>query len=105
MRSVARLMVITLFLGSALLGCKSMTGETAGQNFDDTGITTSVKAKLAKDEGASTVSRVSVKTEQGVVYLNGIVPDESKREQAAQLASEVNGVRRVVNNLQIERPS
>ena len=87
----------------ALYGCTSMTGETLGQNIDDTNITAAVKTKLATGEKASTLTRVNVDTVRGVVTLNGVVETESDRARAEQLASQVGGVKRVINNLQVQR--
>jgi osmotically-inducible protein OsmY len=87
----------------ALTGCQSMTGETVGQNIDDTNITAAVKTKLATGEKASTLTRINVDTVRGVVSLNGVVATEQDRARAEQLAGQVGGVRRVINNLQIQR--
>ena len=87
----------------ALSGCTSMTGETLGQNIDDTNITGAVKTKLATGEKASTLTRINVDTVRGVVTLNGVVETESDRVRAEQLASQVGGVKRVINNLQIQK--
>ena len=92
------LAVIAFF---ALAGCTAMTGESAGRNIDDTSITSSVKAKLAADNVAS-LTRVDVDTNNAVVSLNGIVQSSDQKARAQQLASEVGGVRRVVNNLQVQ---
>ncbi|HEX2385600.1 MAG TPA: BON domain-containing protein [Candidatus Binatia bacterium] len=80
-----------------------MTGETVGQNIDDTNITAAVKTKLATGEKASTLTRINVDTVRGVVSLNGVVATEQDRARAEQLAGQVGGVRRVINNLQIQR--
>lgn len=91
-------------LALSSVGCTALTGKTAGQNIDDATITSEVKGKLAVDR-ASSLTRVNVDTSKGVVYLNGIVADERDRERAAEVAAEVNGVHRVVNNLTVENPN
>jgi osmotically-inducible protein OsmY len=89
----------------ALLGCQAMTGKTAGETMDDAGITTAVKAKLA-GEKAATLTRIDVDTTRGVVSLNGVVESSATKQRAEQLTRQVNGVRDVVNNLQVQaRPS
>jgi len=40
-------------------------------------------------------SDINVSTAGGVVMLSGIVPTESMREEAAEIASKVEGVRKV----------
>jgi hyperosmotically inducible periplasmic protein len=84
-----------------LTACQSMTGETAGQNIDDTAITTAVKAKLASDR-AVTLTRVDVQTNRGVVSLNGVASDQTMKDRAGQIAASVNGVQGVNNNLQVQ---
>src|SRR5512141_1225083 len=84
-----------------LAACSSMTGKTLGENIDDAGIATAVKAKLA-GEKISTVTRIDVDTNQGVVALNGTVSSEAMRVRATEIAREVKGVRDVVNNLRVQ---
>ena len=83
-------------------GCRSMTGESAGQNIDDSTITTEVKAKLSA-ERASNLTRVSVATANGSVSLTGIVPTVADRARAEEVTRQVKGVRSVMNGLQIEK--
>jgi osmotically-inducible protein OsmY len=96
MRNVVPLVTLVWILA----GCQAMTGETLGQNIDDTTITTSVKAKLAADKGA-TLTRVQVDTNRGVVQLSGVVDTAADRNRAAEVARSVGGVKQVVNNLQV----
>jgi hyperosmotically inducible protein len=84
-----------------LAACQSMTGETLGENIDDTGITAAVKSKLAAEK-ISTVTRIDVDTNRGVVALNGTVKTADDRLRAEQLTRQVKGVRDVVNNLRIQ---
>ena len=98
-----RMFVAGVLVLMALSGCRSMTGESLGQNIDDTNITAAVKTKLATGEKASTLTRINVDTVRGVVSLNGVVASEQDRARAEQLASQVGGVKRVINNLQIEK--
>jgi osmotically-inducible protein OsmY len=82
-------------------GCQSMTGKTAGRNIDDTTITATVQSKLTQDR-MSNFAKVDVDTERGVVNLNGVVKSADQKARAAQLASQVEGVRRVNNQLQVQ---
>lgn len=91
------LLAVLLSLG----GCTTMTGETAGQYVDDSTITASIKAKLAADKVGS-LTRIDVDTTNKVVSLNGIVPSVQDKARAEQLAKQVDGVRAVRNNLQIQ---
>ena len=83
-------------------GCTSMTGQTAGQYVDDTTITSTVKARLVSDKVAN-LTRIDVDTTNHVVSLNGVVESPEQKTRAEQLAMEVSGVRRVENNLQIQK--
>jgi hyperosmotically inducible periplasmic protein len=90
-----------MFLFGMLSGCQAMTGETLGQNIDDTSLTTSVKTQLARNK-FSTLTRIDVDTYNGVVTLNGIVSTPEERRRAEEIARGVNGVKKVVNNLQVK---
>ena len=98
-RTFKRLMG-TMALLLLITGCQAMTGETAGQNIDDSALTTSVKTSLA-GERLNTLTRVGVETNNGVVYLTGEVETAAEKSRAGTVASQVKGVRRVVNNLQV----
>jgi hyperosmotically inducible periplasmic protein len=78
-----------------------MTGETMGEAMTDSKITTTVKSKLAVDQ-ASSLSRVGVETTRGTVQLTGVVENAATKEKAAAVARSVDGVKNVVNNLQIQ---
>lgn len=88
--------VLMLFLN----GCQAITGETLGENIDDTTITTTVKAKLATEKG-TTLTRIQVNTNRGVVQLSGVVETGDERARAEQVTRGVGGVKDVVNNLQV----
>jgi hyperosmotically inducible protein len=85
----------------ALNGCQAMTGQTLGENIDDTTITTTVKARLAAEKG-STLTRVGVDTNRGVVQLSGVVQSAADRSVAERVARGVGGVKSVINNLQVQ---
>ena len=90
-----------LILSLQLSACTTMTGESLGQNIDDTTITTTVKSKLAVEK-ASSLTRIGVDTVKGVVHLTGVVENPELKERAESVARGVGGVRGVVNNLQVQ---
>ena len=98
-RAFKTLIVMVAFL-ILITGCQAMTGETMGQNVDDGTLTSYVKTKLASDK-LVTLTRVGVETNNGVVYLTGEVETAEQRSRIGSLASEVKGVKKVVNNLQV----
>ena len=102
MKKVIKLFSV-IVLGSFLLAsCQATTGRTAGRNVDDAALTASVKASLVSDK-ASNLTRIDVDTTNGVVALNGVVESPEQRSRAEQLASRVDGVKKVINNLQVQR--
>jgi hyperosmotically inducible protein len=100
MRSLTNALAVLGIMVLALTGCQSMTGETAGENIDDTSITTAVKAKLAAEKPA-TLTQVGVETNLRTVHLTGVVTSDALRQRAGDLASSVKGVREVKNDLQV----
>ena len=99
-RVLTYLTVMTMAL-ILMAGCQAMTGKTAGTNVDDAMITSSVKTKLA-GEKMSSLTRIDVNTERGVVTLSGVVESSDMKATAENVARQVDGVRRVENNLQIQ---
>ena len=91
-----------LLLSGLLGGCQAVTGRTTGQNIDDSNTTAAVKTQLARDK-VSSLTRIDVDTNAGVVSLNGTVESPEQRAQAEQIAKGVGGVKRVINNLQVQR--
>jgi hyperosmotically inducible periplasmic protein len=100
MKNPTRHFAAVALLAVALSGCQAMTGRTVGQNVDDARISTAVQATLTSDK-ASNFTRIDVDTTNGVVYLNGTVQSADQKARAEQLAGRVDGVKKVVNNLQL----
>jgi hyperosmotically inducible protein len=100
MRTTRLLAIILVILSVA--GCQAMTGRTAGENIDDATLTSYVKTKLAGDK-ISSLARVDVDSTSGVVSLNGVVESADQRARAQELASQVSGVKKVINNLQVQK--
>lgn len=100
-RKLYPMAMIVLMLG-VLSACQAVTGRTAGTTVDDATITATVKAQLAKDK-LGTLGRVDVDTTNGVVALNGVVKTPAERSRAEEIAGKVGGVKKVINNLQIQK--
>lgn len=73
---------------------------SAQQYMSDSKITLAVKAKLLADKDIKSTD-ISVTTENGVVTLTGTVPDAMQKDKAAKIAQDAEGVKSVVNNLQL----
>ena len=93
-------LTVTLAVLFFLNGCQAMTGQTMGERIDDSVITSSVKTHLASYK-LVTLTRVEVETNNGIVYLTGQVQTAEQRSHIGSLASQVKGVKQVVNNLQV----
>ncbi len=101
MKSKLRIAVLLVVL-FALAGCQAMTGRTAGRNIDDLTITASVKARLVADK-MSNFTRIDVDTVNAVVSLTGLIESEFEKRRAEDIASLVDGVEKVVNDLQVQK--
>jgi osmotically-inducible protein OsmY len=83
-------------------GCASTeTRESTGEYIDDSAITAKVKAALFNDKNVSGFA-VNVETFKGVVQLSGFVNTPEEKKQAEAVASRVNGVRSVANNITVK---
>ena len=102
MKPLGSLLVVMMLTVFSVGGCQSMTGKRAGRNVDDATVTTAVKTKLAADK-ASSLTRVDVDTNNGTVSLNGVVESSGQKARAQELAAQVNGVDKVINNLQVQK--
>jgi hypothetical protein len=101
-RAILSITVVSLVLLSSI-GCRSMTGQSLGTNVDNTTTTATVKARLTADQ-LQNLTWVDVDTSAGTVYLTGTATTEAQKQRAGEIARSVNGVQRVVNNIQV-RPS
>ena len=93
-RSLLVLLVIAVIAGCA----GSRTQESTGEYFDDSTITTKVKAAILGDQELK-VLQINVETFKGVVQLSGFVNSPQMVSRAVEVASRVSGVKSVKNNL------
>jgi osmotically-inducible protein OsmY len=120
MRILTKALLVATVLGStAIAGCASTSGEeaeaaaqkksdaagqqTAGEVVDDSVVTAKVKAKLV-DDPVTKAYQINVETFKGTVQLSGFVDSAEARSRAAQLASNVGGVKDVKNSLEVRKP-
>ena len=90
---------VILTLPALVMACASTPKlETAGKYVDDSVITTKIKASLAQDD-ALKAFQINVKTYNGVVQLSGFVDSQMTIDKAGQIASGVEGVKSVKNDL------
>jgi osmotically-inducible protein OsmY len=74
--------------------------ETVGEKIDDASITAQVKMSLLSHRSTSAV-KTKVETTDGVVTLTGIAKNSAEKALVTKLATDVNGVSSVVNNMTI----
>ena len=74
--------------------------ETVGAYVDDTTITTQIKSRMGADPTVAMLS-ISVETLKGEVQLSGFAKSAAERAKAESIAREVNGVKRVRNDIVI----
>ena len=85
----------------ALSGCAVTRGqETVGGYVDDTGITTSIKAKFVDNRDVDAAS-IKVETLNGTVLLSGFAKNSNERSTAEMIARNVSGVRSVRNEIAV----
>ena len=75
--------------------------QTVERQTKDAGIKAQVKAKLASEVGAATVTAVEVNVTNGVVTLAGPVRSDEEKQKAETVARGVEGVAGVNNALQV----
>jgi len=96
-----------LSLGLALVAAPVVSvyaaQESATQYVSSSATTASVKAALLNTSGIDSTD-INVKTVNNAVQLNGYVNNAAQVELAGKVASGVQGVTKVQNNLQVRAP-
>lgn len=83
-------------------GCAgTATRQSTGEYVDDAAITAKVKTALVRDEVVKAM-QVDVTTFKGNVQLSGFVDTQEQKARAAQLASGIEGVTNVTNNISVK---
>jgi BON domain len=91
--------VVTLII---VLGLAFVTGCTRKPDRTDAQVASDVQNKIYSDQGIQS-RQISVQAANGVVTLNGTVNSDVERNAAGNDAGAIDGVRTVVNNLQVEQ--
>ncbi len=99
---ITSIVLASIFLAPALALAEDKDSEfQAGQIVKDSAITTQIKAKLLVAESIDSL-RVTVDTDNnGVVVLTGTVKTEEEKERVQNIANSVDGVRKVINRLEM----
>ncbi|HKV15720.1 MAG TPA: BON domain-containing protein [Reyranella sp.] len=94
-------LVAALVLATPIAACDVFQGkQNVAEYADDSTITNSIRAKFVEDPVVH-FGDVGVTTLNGNVRLTGRVNSERERQQAAQIARNVKGVRSVSNEIAI----
>jgi len=99
------------FVFLAVAGCKTMTSGPSSkeapvsrpegvETAEDAALSKAVKEKLLSEKTIN-LSNVVVESRQGSVYLTGAVPSLDARERAVKIPWQVNGVKAVIDHLQV----
>ena len=89
-------------VAASILGCAgSSTKESTGEYFDDTWITTKVKAALLEDPQVKS-GEINVETFKGAVQLSGFVSSSAAMQKAVTLTRGIKGVTSVKNDMRIK---
>jgi hyperosmotically inducible periplasmic protein len=100
MRRIATSVGVAIMALAVMTGCRSMTGQSLGTNVDNKTTTANVKARLVADR-LQNLGWVDVDTNAGTVYLGGTARSQAQKQRAEEVAREVDGVKKVVNNIQV----
>lgn len=94
--------VILAMLVASLVGCAgTSTQEGTGEYFDDTVITTKVKAAIFNEPSLKS-AEINVETFKGVVQLSGFVNSRADINKAVEVARGVKGVTSVRNDMRLK---
>ena len=75
--------------------------ETMGEKIDDASITAEVKSSLLSHRSTSAI-KTKVQTTDGVVTVSGVAKNAAEKSLITKLATDINGVTSVINNMTIE---
>jgi hyperosmotically inducible protein len=76
---------------------------TVGDKIDDASITAEVKSSLLSHHSTSALL-TTVSTTDGVVTLTGVAKNDAEKSLVTKLATDINGVASVINNMTIAVP-
>ncbi|HEY4317626.1 MAG TPA: BON domain-containing protein [Herbaspirillum sp.] len=94
--------VLFAFSLLAVAGCSSTpTQNNAGGYVDDAVITTKVKAAIVKEPNLK-ATEINVETFKGTVQLSGFVNTKEAVSRAGAVASGVEGVKAVKNDIRVK---
>lgn len=103
MKTTSRILSLAAILAvSGMLGCASTSkSEGTGEYFDDTVITTKVKAAILEQPTLKS-AEINVETFKGAVQLSGFVGSQDNVNVAVATAKGIKGVTSVKNDMRVK---
>ena len=99
---MSKIFALVTLLICILNGCQTIREKASGPEFENAKLTAIIKAQLAREDQA-TLQAVTVDVgDDGVVKLKGTVSSAEKKAKAEEIARKVDGVKSVVNNLEVK---
>jgi osmotically-inducible protein OsmY len=96
--AISRVLLVLIVL--AATACGSMNRVTPA-GADDAAMEADIRAKIAEEIPGKTFD-IGVSVKDGVATLSGSVATDADRRRIADAARSVNGVKSVINNLQLQ---
>jgi osmotically-inducible protein OsmY len=94
--------IVAALTTAALAACSgSQPRDSGDQQVYDAAITAKVKTALLKDQSLGNLP-IAVETHQNVMQLTGVVDSPQRAERAQEVASSIDGVRSVRNELKVK---
>lgn len=87
--------------GAGYVGAKATQERTIGNAIDDVTIKAKINSKFIQEDFDNLFSEVSVQSYEGRVLLTGTVPDSETKIKAVQKTWEVEGVKEVINEIEL----
>jgi len=103
---IVALVLFALLCAAQSAGCTSPSGERAQGSsrastvLEDAALTARVTTALTA-AGVANPFKINVTTENGVVQLSGFVDSEDKARRAGEIARQVEGVKRLYNDIRV----
>lgn len=101
LRNIVVALALLGFVPAAASCAGGATEESTGEYVDSAVISAKVRTEIARDDRLS-IFDIDVTTYKNVVQLSGFVSSPEMKERAGEIASTVEGVREVRNNIQIK---
>ena len=83
-----------------ILAAPASAQKSTGEMIDDGTIAATIKAGLLDDKATSSM-QINVESYKGTVQLSGFVETQAEKDAAAKVATNTEGVRKVINSTRV----